>query len=304
MSRALAFVYSIPLAISLFTSDMAFQPGALAQTGGLDPAKISEFQSKLESAQSTQADLNQRVSCLNQRDAQLVSQRDNLDERIGRLRTEENKLAPQVNRLKTAYDGYMREYEKERRELDRFRRHVHELEARKRGQEQALQECKSKWYIPNASCDLAYNILEVTGDIKNYDGAIDAAARRERIAHESANFTLENLQRTKRDFNLTRAQANALAAEIYRTEHEMAATKTALSGLREVVQPYQTLIDDFANALNEAKGVNLADARARTARKLSTIAANVDAAVARSTAAIGHANSVLPAGWVGACIAR
>jgi chromosome segregation ATPase len=301
MSRALAFVYSTALAFSLFASDIALQPGALAQTAGLDPAKISEFQSKLEIAQRTQADLNRRVMCLNQRDAQLVSQRNNLEERIGRLRTEENKLAPEVNRLEAAYNDYIREYEKERSELDGFRRHLRELEARKRGQEQALQECKSKWYTINASCDLAYNILEATGDIKNYDGAIAAAARREQIARDSANFAGEKLQQSKRDFDSTRDQANAVAAEINRTEHEMGAIKTALSGLRAEVQPSKILIDEFADALTEAKDLNLADARARVLRTLTDIGAKIDSAVVRSTAAIGGADATVGVEWMKSC---
>jgi chromosome segregation ATPase len=302
VSKGWAIVYAFALGISLFTSDMAFQPGVRAQTEGLDPAKISEFQSKLEIARHSQADLNQRVTCLNQRDAQLVAQRNNLEERIGALRREENKLAPEVNRLEAAYHGYMHEFEKERRDLDGFRRHLQELEARKRGQEQALQECKSKWYTINASCDLAYNLLEVAGEIKNYDGDIAAAARRERIAHDSAVLAHENLQKTKRDFDSTKVQANALDTEIHRTEHEMGATKAELSGLRQEASPYQGLIDNFANALTEAKDVNLADARrARTLRTLGDISASIDNAVVRSTAATRHADETLGPEWMKSC---
>jgi chromosome segregation ATPase len=296
-TRGLASAMAVCVTLYLHAGPVV--PDALAQ--GLDAAQIAQFQSKLEIARRARDDLSQNVTCLNQRDAQLVSLRDNLEERIGTLRREEKRLVPEANRLKTAYDGYMREYEKERRDLDGFRRHVQGLEARKRGQEQALRECKSKWYTINASCDLAYNILEVTGDIKNYDGEIAAAVRRERIAHESANFTLENLQRTERAFDLTKAQANALDAKIHRTEHEMGATKAALSDLREAASPYQALIDEFANAIEEAKRVDLEDARARTARKVASIAETLDAAMARSNAAIQHVGSVLPAGWMAAC---
>ena len=301
MSRAWVFVYSIALGISLFASDMAFQPGALAQTGSLDPAKISEFQAKLESAQSTQADINRRVMCMDQRDAQLVSQRDNLDGRIGSLRDNEKTLAPKVKALEDAYRGYMGNYETERRIVDGFRRQREAVEARKRGQEQALRECKAKWYTINASCDAAYSLLEVAGEIKNYDGDIAAAARREQIAHDSANFALGNLEQSKRDFDLTRKQADALAAEINQTEHEMGATKIALSGLRKEVQPNKNLIDQFANALTEAKDVNLADARARTLRALAEIAAKIDAAMVDSAAAVRRADENLGAEWMKSC---
>jgi chromosome segregation ATPase len=301
MSRAWAFVYSIALGISLFASDMAFQPGTLAQPESLDPAKISEFQAKLEIAQRTQGDLSQRVTCLNQRDAQLVSQRNNLEERIGRLRRDEQRLDKASRDQQAAYDGYISTFQKEQRELDGFRRHREEVEARKRGQEQALRECKAKWYTINASCDAAYSLLEVAGEIRNYDGDIAAAARRERIAHESAVLAHETLEKSRREFESTSVQANALAAEIPRTEHEMGATKAALSGLRQEASPYQGLIDQFANALTEAKDVNLTNARARTLRTLNDIAENIDAAVVHSTATVRHADENLGAEWMKSC---
>jgi chromosome segregation ATPase len=301
VSRALAFVYSIALGISLFASDMAFQPGALAQAQSAYQEQIASFTSKLETARSTQADFNRRVACLDQRAADLVKQRNNLEVRLGTLRTQEDNLAPQVEKLEAAYKGYMGEYDKERIDLDGFRRRLQELESRKRAQEQAIQECKAKWYTINASCDLAYNILEMAGEIKNYDGDIAAAAKRERIARESANFALEKLQQSRREFDSTRDQANALAAEIPRTEHEISTIKTALSNVRDEVQPYRILIDDFANALTEAKDVNLDDARARTLRTLGDIAAKIDAAVVHSTAAIRQSDGTLGEGWMKSC---
>jgi chromosome segregation ATPase len=301
MSRAWAFVYSIALGISLFASDMAFQPGALAQTGGLDPAKISEFQAKLESAQRTQADINRRVMCMSQREPQLISQRDDLDLRIGSLRAKEKTLAPNVKAAEDSYRGYMDTYETERSNVDKFRRHREEVEARKRGQEQALRECKAKWYTINASCDAAYSLLEVVGEIKNYDGDIAAAARREQIANDSANFALTNLEQSKQDFDSTRKLADALAADLKQTEHEMGATKIALSGLRAELQPNTNLIGQFANALEEAKDVNLADARARTLRALAEIARKIDAAMVDSTAAVRRADENLGAEWMKSC---
>ena len=74
--RVRVFAYLIAFTLALSLNAIAIQPGAFAQVQGLDQAKISEFHAKLETAQRTQADLNQRVTCLDQRDAQLVSKRD------------------------------------------------------------------------------------------------------------------------------------------------------------------------------------------------------------------------------------
>jgi chromosome segregation ATPase len=301
VSRAWAFVYSIALGISLFASDMAFQRGAQAQAQSAYQEQIAAFTPKLETGRSTQADLNRRVACLNQRDAQLVLQRKTLEERLGVLRTEENKLAPEVQTREAAYHGYLSNYETERKNLDGLRRRLQELESRKRAQEHALQECKAKWYTLNVACDAAYSLLGVAGEIRNYDADIAAATARERTARESATFAFEKLEQSRRDFDSTRVRANALAAEILRREHEIGSVKTALSSVRAAVQPYQILIDEFANAITEAKDVNMADGRARTLRTLDDIAANLDAAIVRSTAAIRRADETLGEGWMKSC---
>ena len=204
----------------------------------------------------------------------------------------------------SAYDGYLANFENERSNLKRLRAQFEELRARKRIQEDGLRECKAKWYTINAACDAAYGILELAGAIRNYDGDIAAAARREQSARESADFARGSLERSKAELESTRAQVNDIATEISRTEHEIGALKTALANLRDEIQPHQIVIDAFANALDEAKDVNLADQRPRTLRKLASIAADLDAAMASSTAAVQHANSVLPAGWMEVCIAR
>jgi chromosome segregation ATPase len=302
LSRAWAFVYSVALGISLIASDMAVQPQALAQDQTAYQEQIAAFTAKLETARSTQADLNRRVICLNRRDAELVSQRNDLERRLGSLRTEENSLAPEVQRLEAEYHGHMSTFETERRNLEGFRMRLRDLEFRKAAQEHALRECKAKWYIPNVACDASYGLLELTGDIKNYDGDIAATARRERIAHESANFALERLEKSRRDLDSARNQANALAPQISRTEHEISAIKAALSNVRAEVQPSQILIGDFENSLTAAKNdVNLADARARTLRMLGSIGAKIDDAVIRSTAAIGRADATVGEEWMKSC---
>jgi chromosome segregation ATPase len=300
MSRIRVLAYLIAFGLSFNAIEL--QPGALAQ--GVDAAQFAQFQSKLEIAQRTQVDLNRRVTCLNQRDTELVSQRDNLEERIGQLRSQEQQLDKTSREQDSAYKGYLLDFEKERSVLDGLRRQLWELESRKRAQEHALQECKAKPFIPNFACDASYGLLELVGEIKNYDGDIAAAARREQNTRERAELALGNLQQSRVELDSTRYQATTVAADISRTEQAISALKIALSDLRDEVQPYQLLIDAFRNALDEAKDVNLADQRPRTLRKLRDIAANFDAAMASSSAAVQHANLVLPAGWMEACIAR
>jgi hypothetical protein len=82
-------VSAITFSLSLFATSLAFQPGALAQAQSAYQEQIAAFAPKLEKARSTQADLSHLTVCLDQRDADLVQQRGQLEVRLGQLRTEE-----------------------------------------------------------------------------------------------------------------------------------------------------------------------------------------------------------------------
>src|SRR3954470_20361143 len=96
MSRARILVYSIAVGLSLSLNAIAFPPETLAQAQGPYQAQISEFQSKLARARSTQADLDRRVACLNQREADLVSQRRDKELALGKLRSREQELTQEL----------------------------------------------------------------------------------------------------------------------------------------------------------------------------------------------------------------
>jgi hypothetical protein len=145
------------------------------------------------------------------------------------------------------------------------------------------------------------NLAKTFGQIKSYEGDIAAAARREQIARQSMESARARLTNSERDLTAARNRARDIGAEISRTETTIVNVSSVLATTRASIQPLQILIGDLLDALNEAKGVDLADQRPRALRKLAGIAGDVDAAIERGRTAATHADGTLGAGWMKSC---
>jgi chromosome segregation ATPase len=286
-------VSAIPFSLSLFATSLAFQPGALAQARSAYQEQIAAFTPKLEKARSTQADLSHLAVCLDQRDANLVQQRGQLEVRLGQLRTEEKSLAPKVQTLETAYQQYKVNFENERKKVVPLEKTVEKMvpNAHERYQRRACLGASLQ-----IAC-MGYN----RGLFETVDAKLQDALRREQIARDSMDAAEQNLNASKRQLTTARSQLNSTGLEIGQTEKAIVRVKQSLSDVRDLVQPLRIVIDEFANALNKAKDVNLADERPRTLRKLGDIAAAVDATMARGHAAAAHADETLGVGWMKSC---
>jgi chromosome segregation ATPase len=293
MSVVRRLVSAIAFNLSLFAGFLAFQPGALAQAQSAYQEQIAAFTPKLEKARSTQADLSHLAVCLDQRDANLVQQRGQLEVRLGQLRTEEKSLAPRVQALETAYTQHKVNFEVERKKvvplekaLEKMVPNPHERYKRRACFGVSLQiDC------------MGYG----KGLFETVNAKLEDALGREQSARDSMDAAEQNLAASKRQLTTTKGQLNSTGLEIGQTEKAIVGVKQSLSDVRDLVQPLRIVIDEFANALNEAKVVSLTDERPRTLRKLSDIAAAVDATMARGHDAVAHADETLGAGWMKSC---
>ena len=305
---------SIALGVFLFLSAIAFQPGVLAQTRGLgEPpmsesaykTKISEFQSKLEMARRMQADLKHRVVCLDKRADDLVSIRNVKELELGQILSRGQQLEESVGTQQAAYDGYRKSFEEEERNLNGLRKTLHELQLRRDWQTQWIEECKREkdWKrLWGLTCEADMNIAQTFGAIKNYEGDIAGAEKRVQIARDSVQFAKQKLDQSRDQLTTTRSQAEAVREEFPRAEQAIGALRSALSQIRGFVQPFQIEIEEYANALNEARDVRVEDNRSRTVRKLSDITENIDAVINRSSDAISQTDKTLDEGWLKTCI--
>jgi chromosome segregation ATPase len=186
-------------------------------------------------------------------------------------------------------------------ELTRVRARQPQLEAESRSRQLAYEGYRHTFDTQQYEIYRRRNHRERLGVVLGTLVLGSSTSEAERTAAENLNQALSKLQQSQLELNATRVSIAAGAAEIARIEHEIGRLKAALSDLRAEIPPYQQGIDEFANTIEEARRVDLEHAGARTARKLVSLAATIDAAMARSNAAIQHVNSVLPAGWMAAC---
>jgi chromosome segregation ATPase len=280
---------------------MAFQSGALSQAQIAYQEQIAAFASKLETARSAQADLNHRVMCLTQRDADLVKQRGDLEKRLGRLITEENDLTPKVRTLEAAYKQFKKNFEAEQKKVTDIRKAIENMPGRER-YEKHKRDCASKNAWDRVACGRRERaFLPLAGRVAKYEADLKDARRREQIALDSMNAEKKNFDESERQLKTTRGQLDSARLEVRQTETAIGNVSKALKDTREVTQPLQIAIDDFANALNEAKEANLEDQRPRALRKLAGIAAGVDAAMQSGRTAVTQADRTLGAGWMKSC---
>jgi chromosome segregation ATPase len=142
---------------------------------------------------------------------------------------------------------------------------------------------------------------DLFGHFDRMEAQLNDAGRREQIALGSMNAEKRNLDESQSGLATTRGQLDSLGVEIGRTERGIVLVKATLADVRELLQAFRIVIDDFAGALHEAEEVDLADERPRTLRKLGDIAVAVDATMARGRAAVSNADETLGASWKQAC---
>lgn len=301
--RGLAFLTAISL---IFFSTTAFESGAFAQIQGSYQAQIAVFVSKFDTLQSTRTalDLDQRVACLDQREAQLTSQRRDKEQALGELRVQEKKLMRDIQMQQAAYDGFSKSFMSEQQKLAKLRGELGNLLNQKRAQEQWIEECKrdKPWqHLWGLACEADMNIAKTFGQVKNYEGDITAAERTEQIARDSMEFSRSKLDDSGQKLTDTRKNASDIDKEIAQTETVLVNVSKRLADIRASMQSLKIVIDEFSQVLNDAKDVNLADERSRTVRILSSIAARADETIRSSVNAVSNTDKALGQGWMTGC---
>jgi DNA repair exonuclease SbcCD ATPase subunit len=294
----------IALGLSLLLSTAAFDRGALAQTHESHETQIAAFDSKLKTLQGLQDDLQRRAACLGQRDTQLTSQHTEKQLALGKLRSQEQELAQNIGRQQAVYEGFRSNLESEQNKLDNLRDQLESLKARKRAQEDWVRRCEAEkdWKrLWGLTCRADMDLSKAFGQIKNYEGDIAAAARREQIARESMESAAAELNTSEQRLIETRQRASEIDVAIVQTETALRNVSSMRADIRALIQPFRIVIDDLAAALNDAKDVNLADKRKRTMNLLSLIGEKADIAISDSAKVITLTDQTIGQDWMMAC---
>lgn len=295
----------IGLVLSLLLSTAGLDRHAMAQTQEAFDAQVSVFDSKLKLLQSMQSDLDARVRCLDQRDAQLTAQRAQKELELGKLRADEQQWLTKVGQQQAAYDGFRQAFDLEQSKLRMLRNELAHLQAQKRWQEEWIQQCKREkdWKrLWGLTCEADMNLAKTFGQIKSYEGDIAATTKKEETARGSMEATRADLNASEGALTEARKRSSEVKAAITETESTLRNVSRILAEVRTSVQPFQIVIGDLSAALNEAKEVNLEDKRKRTLYTLSFIGQKADTAIARGNHAISQTDITLGQGWTGQCV--
>jgi chromosome segregation ATPase len=259
----------------------------------LTPAAITEFELKLGAARAAQAVVTGRIACFERQDRDLVLERDADQRRLGELVSHKRDLESLLVQQRSEYEGFSREYNEGRRQVQTIQNELEKLRAYKAAKEEALRICKRQWGFMGFMCDLSMEIAQATGMIQKNDHQI--AVAQSRVVAAEAGMRQAEARLRQSEAALARSQEDAARTqeEIRVAEASISRLQATLSTLRPEFHNNKLLLDDFASALDEAKSVDTADGRARTARMVRTLAVRVDQSTRQSDALVAQARTVL-----------
>lgn len=302
------------LSLALCIVAIAFHSEALAQDQPTTPisaatfsAKIAEFNATLESARRTQDDLKPRVQCLENNVLNLQEQRKEQELKLGPMKVREEELKISADTQKAILNGFRATADTEQAKVAQLTALLNQLEAAKQAQEDWIAKCereKPAKHLLGASCRFDMNVSTTVGYIKDCKGDIEATKKRLATGNGSLEDAKARAQESQLELDRIKNQLANLMSHIGNTEYWIKATAALLSANREAIGALRIAIDELANALTEANGINQEDARPRTLRKLSDISGQIDAAMSRSADAIARTNQAFGADWLTRCTTK
>ncbi len=281
---------------------LAGPPAGAQDRAPLTPSAIAEFEQKLEGARAAQADIAARVACFARQKGLMIQQRDADQLRLGQLVQHRKALEPLLVRQEAEYRGFEATRNGEQARMDQLRGELGELERRKRSQERALANCKAEPWTINFVCDLAYGLAHLSGRFVDNQQKITDTQRRLDTAARNADAAEGRYRASKTDYDTTVADAGATTTQIKAAETSIGRLQAALSALETNAHDSKVLLDEFDNALDEARQVDTADGRARTARTVRGLAVRVDEATQRSGGLLKQAKDTLTEQQLRSCV--
>lgn len=296
---ALAMAWSIGLLGGL---GFAGAPAGAQDRAPLTPAAIAQFEQKLERARADQADIAARVKCFEGQKRQMIQQRDADQLRLGQLVGHRKALEPTLVTQEAEYKAFAVARDAEQARLVRLQNDLSDLERRKSSQERALANCKAEWWTINAVCDLAYGLAHLTGRFVDNQQQITETRRNLDIAARAAETSEGRYRQSKTAYDANEADATATSTQIRAAETSIGRLQAALSTLETNSHDSKQLLNEFDDALDEAKQVDTADGRARTARLVRDLAVRVDEASQRSASLLAGAKATLTEQQLRSCL--
>jgi len=259
----------------------------------LTPAAIAAFEQKLTAARADQADIATRVACFDQQKQGLIQQRDKDQLRLGGLLAHSRALAPELAAREAEYRAFETVRDAEQARLNTLHQEIAGLRQRKAAQEHALAQCKADFWTPNVLCDMAYGMARLMGLFVDNEQQIVETQRRLDNAIDATEAAERRYRESKAAYDVNEADAAVTTAQVTATESSIGRLQAALSTLETNSYDSKLLLDAFDDALDEARRIDTADGRARTARTVRSLALRVDEVARRSSGLLVQAKTTL-----------
>ena len=287
---------SVALAIAVGFSQVPVR----AADEALTAEQIADFESKLAQAREAQTDATKRLGCLDQQDQQLVIKRDQDQLRLGELVRRKNEVEATLIRQRAEYDSYKAEFDQANQRFGEARSRLHQLQQIEEAKQAALRKCSAEFGFLGFLCVPALKTAQLIGAIPETEKLVAEESRRlaDAAARDAAASRYRESEAAFAASDVAAATANK---EIKAAEASISALDKALAALRPSILDNKKLLDEFADALNEAKTVDTADGRGRTARRVRDLAKRVVTALQGANTLLASSKATLAQYQLTAC---
>ena len=267
----------------------------------LTPTAIAAFEQKLSAARAAQAGVSDRVACFEREDRRLVQERDAHQKRLGGLVGHRKQLEATLAQQRAEYQGFSQDFEETSARLQELNDQLRQAHAYRAAKEQAFQECRSRMGFMSFLCDFSQVLSEALGLIRNNEHDIEVQERRVALAASGRDAAEQRYRASQAALAASETDAAETAGQIKVAETSIVSLQQALATLRPMIHENKVVLDAFADALNEARTVDTADGRDKTARQVLALAGQVDEVSQTSDTLSAKARSLLSEEQLKAC---
>lgn len=228
----------------------------------LAPPEIETLKARLAEARRIGSVLDGKMGCYENKDSSFQVHSSELQEAVGEMYRQKQELSQALDQARTEYEGNRRHLDETWQEMDRLQRQIMDIEMQIRVRQADLNDCKSRWWVPNFLCDFAGELMGLNGELERLAAESDARnnkARSLRLQLDSANLWLNQAET---QFQNKMAELTQVERNISSDEGSVRMIKASLFEIRMARQEYLDQRFRLEKSLAELEGLNpAADSR-------------------------------------------
>jgi chromosome segregation ATPase len=242
----------------------------------LTPSEIDTLKARLVEAGDVYNALDARVQCYEDKDASLQVHSRQLQTTAGDLRRQDLESSKQLAQTKKAAEEFRRDLEAARQEMHNLQGKTNNIEARIRVRQAAVDDCKSKWWTINFTCDWAGEIVGLNGELRKLSAERQATDIKVSSLQKDLPKAESQHKDAEKQFRVTKIESAQTKQNIAAAEAKIKEIKKSLSKIRTVKQDYFAKLGDLQDAITEFEGLDPSSDRRFIVRRLRRESADLD----------------------------